>query len=184
MIASPFRRRRAARRARREGAAAVEFALVAAPFFFMMFAVLELGLIFVVDAVLENATVEASRIVRTGRADMEDISAEDFKTALCAGMSVFQNDCQSRATIDVRTVPSFRNTDPPDPIEDGEMNDDDLEYLTGEPGDLMLIRVWYAQPLVTPFMSQALSRLNSGDAVISVTTAFRNEPYRGPNDAG
>ena len=54
--------------------------------------------------------------------------------------------------------------------------------LWPEPGDLMLVRVFYSQPLITPFMQQAMSRLNSGAAVISVATAFRNEPYRGPND--
>lgn len=151
--------------------------MVAAPFFFMMFAVMELGLIFVVDSVLENATQGASRLIRTGRADTENISATDFKTALCSRMGLFADDCESRASIDVRVIPQFRNANPPDPIVDGEMDEDALTYLPGDPGSLVLIRVWYMQPLITPFMSQAMSRLGSGDAVITVATAFRNEPY-------
>lgn len=180
MPRSSFRRdARPTRRRRREGAAAVEFALVATPFFFMMFAVLELGVVFLVDSVLENATLEASRIVRTGRADTENISEGQFKAALCGEMSVFEGDCLERADIDVRVIPQFRNSLPPSPIANGTLDEGALDYLTGEAGDLILIRVWYSQPLVTPFMSQALSRLDSGDAVISVTTAFRNEPYNG-----
>ncbi len=182
MTRSLFRRRgRAAVRPRREGAAAVEFAMVAAPFFFMIFAVLELGLVFLIDSTLENAVLSASRLVRTGRAETEAVTDAQFKTALCAQMSVFEGDCISRADVDVRIMPRFSDGTPDSPIRNGVMNTGDLDYDIGEPGDLMLVRVWYSQPLVTPFMQQAMSRLNSGAAVISVATAFRNEPYRGSN---
>lgn len=154
--------------------------MVAAPFFFMIFAVLELGLVFMVDSVLENAVQKASRIVRTGRAETENISAAQFKTALCAEMSVFQGDCASRADIDVRVMPEFSEGLPQSPIKNGVLDKNELQYDRGGPGTLMLVRVFYSQPLVTPFMQQAMSKLNSGDAVISVATAFRNEPYRGP----
>ena len=153
--------------------------MVATPFFFMIFAVLELGLVFLIDSTLENAVLTASRLVRTGQADTGNISSAQFKTALCAEMSVFQGDCATRADVDVRVMPRFSDGIPASPIRDGVMNTGDLQYSRGDPGDLMLVRVWYSQPLVTPFMQQAMSRLNSGAAVISVATAFRNEPYRG-----
>jgi len=154
--------------------------MVAAPFFFMIFAVLELGLVFLIDSTLENAVMSASRIVRTGRAETEGVSDAQFKTALCAQMSVFETDCKTRADVDVRIMPRFSAGTPDSPIKNGEMDKGDLDYDIGGPGDLMLVRVWYSQPLVTPFMSQAVSRLKSGAIVISVATAFRNEPYRGP----
>ncbi len=175
------RRGRAAPRAPREGSAAVEFAMVATPFFLMIFAVLELGLVFLVDSMLENAVVEASRVVRTGQADEANLSAAQFKTALCAEMSVFQGDCASRADIDIRVMPEFSQGLPESPIKNGVINRGDMQYDIGGPGDLMLVRVFYSQPLVTPFMQDAMSRLDSGAAVISVATAFRNEPYRGPS---
>ena len=165
----------------REGSAAVEFAMVATPFFLMIFAVLELGLVFLVDSVLENAVVEASRVVRTGQADEQNLSAAQFKSALCAQMTVFQGDCASRADVDVRVLPEFSDGLPDSPIKNGVLDKNDMQYNRGGPGDLMLVRVFYSQPLVTPFMQQAMSRLNSGAAVISVATAFRNEPYRAPN---
>lgn len=174
------RRRRVAAQTHREGAAAVEFAMVAAPFFFMIFAVLELGLVFLVDSVLENAVVTSSRLVRTGQAEGRNLTAAQFKTALCAEMSVFQADCASRADVDVRVMPEFRDGIPDSPIKNGVLDKSQMQYNRGAPGDLMLVRVFYSQPLVTPFMQQAMSRLNSGAAVISVATAFRNEPYRGP----
>ncbi len=154
--------------------------MVATPFFFMIFAVLELGLVFLVDAVLENAVLNASRIVRTGQAETRNLTAAQFKTALCAEMNVFQGDCARRADVDVRIMPQFSDGIPDSPIKDGVLDKSEMQYDRGGPGDLMLVRVFYSQPLVTPFMQQAMSRLKSGAAVISVTTAFRNEPYRGP----
>lgn len=170
---------RPARRRQREGAAAVEFALIATPFFFLIFAIMELALVFVTNAVLENATLTASRMIRTGQADVENLQAAAFETALCAQMGVLSGNCEERTTIDVRVIPQFRNVTPPDPLATGELDEDVLTYLPGQPGSLILVRVWYAQPLVTPFLSQAVSRVDSGDAVLSATTAFRNEPYNG-----
>ena len=53
----------------RDGSAAVEFALVALPFCFMIFAILEVVLIFTLDSVLENAAINTGRLVRTGQAE-------------------------------------------------------------------------------------------------------------------
>lgn len=171
---SPFRRRRGFWRDR-DGSAAVEFGMVALPFCMMIFAVLELGLVFVLDSVLENATIETGRLVRTGQATAQGMTAATFKTQLCSRMSTFQADCASRATVDVRVIPQFATT-PPDPMSGGVFNADSLTYSNGAPGSLMLVRVWYRQPLLTTFLAQGLSRLNDGTTILTATTAFRNEP--------
>lgn len=173
--------RRAGRGARRgflrarDGSTAVEFGMVALPFCLMMFAILELGLVFVTDSVLENAAIETGRLVRTGQASAQGMNAAGFKTALCSRMSIFSADCATRATVDVRVIPAF-NTTPPDPMSGGTFNTSGLTYTNGTPGDLVLVRVWYNQPLLTTFMSQGLSRLNDGTVRMTATTAFRNEP--------
>lgn len=172
-------RDRSVPRPRREGAAALEFALVATPFFFLIFAIMELAIVFVTDSVLENATLNASRLVRTGIVADQGISRSAFKTALCAEMGPMSANCEGRTDIDVRVIPQFRSAPPPDPLQNGTLDQNQLQYLPGDPGSLVLIRVWYSQPLVTPFLSQAVSRLNGGNAVLSVATAFRNEPYDG-----
>ncbi len=149
--------------------------MVALPFCLMMFAVLELGLVFVTDSVLENATIETGRLVRTGQASAQGMDATRFKSAVCARMSVFSADCPSRLSVDVRVIPQF-NTTPPDPLAGGTFNEGALTYSNGQPGDLILVRAWYRQPLLTSFMSQGLSRLNDGTVRMTATTAFRNEP--------
>lgn len=149
--------------------------MVALPFCLMVFAILELGLVFVTDSILENATIETGRLVRTGQASAASMTKEQFKTALCSRMSIFSGDCTARATVDVREIPQFAIT-PPDPMAGGVFSDAALTYTNGDPGDLILVRVWYRQPLLTTFLSQGLSRLNDGKVVLSTTTAFRNEP--------
>lgn len=165
------------RRPPREGAAAVEFAIVAVPFFFVIFAVLELGVIFLIDSTLEASVQQATRLVRTGQAQGGAITQAQFRTAMCGAMNVFEGDCMQRSVVDVRPIPQFRNPNPPNPIVDGVFDEGRTEFEPGAAGDLMLVRVWYQQPVVTPLLSRALTRVESGDAIISVTTAFRNEPF-------
>ncbi|MBB5747242.1 Flp pilus assembly protein TadG [Brevundimonas variabilis] len=152
--------------------------MVAAPFFFMLFAILELGLVFVTDSTMENAVQETGRLVRTGQAQASAMSAQTFKDEVCERMSLLANDCTNRTTIDVRVIDQFRDVNPPDPMADGETFDDsELVFQTGQPGSLILVRVWYEQPLITPFLSEGLSRLGNGEMVMTATTTFRNEPY-------
>lgn len=171
-------RRRLLARKGREGATVVEFALVALPFFTMMFAILELGMVFLTDSILDNAALQTSRLIRTGEVASSNMTAAQFKTEFCSRMSVFQSDCASRVSIDVRTVPQFRNVTPPDPLSNGTSFDETkLTYLPGQPGSLMLVRIWYKQRLITPLLSQALSQLKDGNMLMVATMAFRNEPY-------
>lgn len=172
------------RRQRREGAAAVEFGMVAAPFFFMLFAIMELGLIFVTDSVLENAVLETGRLVRTGEAWDSGMTGATFKEQLCQRMSVFEGDCGDRASVDVRVITQFRNPAPPDPLQDpANFDEDALMYQQADAGQLVLVRVWYRQPVFSPFLRQALVRTGDGNAMMVSTTSFRNEPFRTPTGA-
>ena len=141
----------------------------------MLFAILEVGLIFTLDSVLENATINTGRLVRTGQASAQGMTAEEFKSELCGRMSVFSVDCDERASVDVRVIPQFNFT-PPDPLAGEGFDPSSLTYANGDPGNLMLVRVWYRHPLVTSFMSQGLSQIGDRTAVLTATTAFKNEP--------
>lgn len=161
---------------KREGAAAVEFAMVILPFTFMIFALLELGLIFVVDSVLGNATIESGRLIRTGQAEAADMTAQEFRDQLCGRMSIFATQCDDRVSIDVRVIPAF-GSPVPDPMSSGTSFDESqMDFNYGTFGSLVLVRVWYRQPLVTTFLGQGLSRLSDGNARLMSATAFRNEP--------
>lgn len=161
-----------------DGSAAIEFAFVALPFLFMIFAILEVALIFTLDSILENAAIDTGRLIRTGQASAQGMTAAQFEESLCSRMSVFSGDCAAKTTIDVRVIPQF-NTNPPDPLAGEGFDPSGLTYTNGAPRSLVLVRVWYEHPLLTSFLSQALSKVGDHTAVLTATTAFRNEPPGG-----
>lgn len=163
----------------RSGATAVEFALVAAPFFFMLFAIMELGVVFALANQLENATVAASREIRTGQLQTgAGGAADDFAESVCSRMTGFESQCRDNLSIDVRIMEQFSDA-PPDPVAGGEFNEGTLTYegKTSQPGDIVLVRSFYRHTLFTPFLNQALSRLDDGTTIITAAAVFRNEPY-------
>jgi Flp pilus assembly protein TadG len=158
-----------------DGAVAIEFAFVAFPLFFMIFAIIEVALYFTIDSVLDNAVTETGRMIRTGQASAEGMTREQFKALMCSQMSVFSSDCATRATVDVRVIPQFAA--PADPLDDGVFDPAEVNsYTNGAPGSLMMVRVWYRQPLFTSYLAKGLSRTNDGTYMLNATTAFRNEP--------
>lgn len=164
----------------RDGSAAVEFAMVAFPFFLMLFAIIEVALILTIDAVLENAVIDTGRLVRTGQAAAMGMTPEQFKSQICSRMTVFAGDCETRATIDVRVVTNFVISPQDDPLSSGVFDPTvPLTYSNGAPNSWMLVRVWYKHPLITGFLAQAVSRTTDGAAMLSAATAFKNEPPGG-----
>lgn len=149
--------------------------MVAFPFFFMLFAILEIALIFTIDSVLDSATTEAGRLIRTGQAGAQSMTKLQFREEVCERMTVFEPGCLDQLTVDVQVVPQF-DVILDDPVADGDLDDSETGYTNGAPADLMLVRVWYQQPLVTAFLAPGLTELGDGTHVLTAATAFRNEP--------
>ncbi len=160
------------------GAAAVEMALVATPFFALLFGIIELGLIFLVSSSLENATDAAARTIRTGEFQSGGTTtAAAFKTAICNNFGWLQSDCSTNLAVDVRTFATFQSVTAPQPVTNKTFNPAALAFNPGGPGDIVVVRAYYQWPLIAPMMSQALETLNGGKNLITTTATFRNEPY-------
>src|ERR1700712_2889197 len=65
------------------GSAAVEFALVAPIFFGLLFAIIELAMVFFAGQVLETATQDSARLIMTGQAQMSAFTQTQFKNLVC-----------------------------------------------------------------------------------------------------
>jgi Flp pilus assembly protein TadG len=70
-------------RRNRRGSAAVEFALVAPLFFGLLFAIIEVALMFFASQVLETVTQDSARLVLTGQAQGAALTDVDFKKIIC-----------------------------------------------------------------------------------------------------
>src|SRR5205809_4468272 len=90
----------------RDGAAAVEFAMVAAPFLAMVFAIMETAIVFFAGQALETAAADSARLIMTGQAQTSGMDQVKFKEAVCAKIfGLF--DCAGGLYVDVKNYPSF-----------------------------------------------------------------------------
>lgn len=168
----------------KQGAAAVEFALIAAPFFFLIFGLLEISVLFVMSTTLEHGIGEASREIRTGSFQQSGFNQAQFKQAVCDELLGLLN-CDDNLSIDVRKFASFSSTTNDSPVdENGDFSDDDFQFDPGGPDEIVLVRVFYKWDLFTPVLSAPLKSLSTGEHLLQASIAFRNEPYGAAGGGG
>lgn len=161
----------------RRGATAVEFALIAAPFFFLIFALLEVCMIFIMSAVLDHGVAAAGRPLRTGAAQNAAMTPEQFRDLVCSQM-MGMIDCQHRLHLDVQTISGFQFTPIGSPINAaGLVDDEDFGFDPGGPNDIVAVRVFYEWNLITPLITKPLANLSGHRHLIQSNAVFRNEPF-------
>jgi Flp pilus assembly protein TadG len=159
-------------------ATVVEFALLALPFFALIFGIIELGLVFLVATTLENAVTAAGRQIRTGELQSAGGTAATFKNTICANMSwLGSSACSTNLSVDVRTYTSFTNVTPPNPVVNGAFQQNQMTFTPGSANDIVVVRAYYRWTVTTPLLNAALVNLGGSQRLISATVAFRNEPY-------
>jgi Flp pilus assembly protein TadG len=170
-------RSRIVRRFRRDkdGVAAVEFALVAGPFLFLLFAIIEMAMVFFAGQVLETATSSASRLIMTGQAQSQNFDQAAFKNEICKKTSALMN-CAGIA-VDVRTYTSFGSASASKPVSSGTVNYSGMSYTQGAGGDIVVVRTVYEWPVLMPTFGLTIGDLANGKRLLMATAAFRNEPF-------
>jgi Flp pilus assembly protein TadG len=157
-----------------DGAAAVEFALVSIPFFALLFAILETALAFFVGQLLDSATAQVGRLVRTGQAHQTGLTAEQMAEQICAGM-IGISDCESRLAVDVRSYNSFGVIDLASPMNaDGDF--EGLQYNIGASSQIVVVRAYFTWPIFFKLLTPS-SATPKGDRLLASVSAFRNEPF-------
>jgi Flp pilus assembly protein TadG len=158
------------------GATAIEFALIAPIFLTLLFAIMETGIIYLAQSDLQNAVDNGSRLVLTGQAQSQNMSASDFRTAICNGLSMLG--CNSNLQIDMESYGSFSGASYQSPLNaDGTLNTNLNNYQPGISGQVVLLRATYTWPVATPLLTPFLSNMANNSHLITATAAFRNEPY-------
>ena len=169
----------------KRGIAAVEFALIAVPFFFLIFGLLEVCVIFIMTSVLEHGASEASRVIRTGQFQALGGGELAFKNAVCDELFELMS-CEDRLSIDVKTFSDFASTGNPTPIDPDTLDFDDsgFDFSPGAQNEIVVIRVFYEWDLIIPLMSKPLANLSGNRRLLQATVAFRNEPFGNSTTSG
>lgn len=171
-----------------EGTAAIEFAILAIPFFMLLFAVLELAIVFFINSTLNHAVSEAGRQIRTGNFQACG-TQEKFKELVCSTMSGLGN-CEKRLRIDVVSGNAFGSITlpapppPPEPDPSDPSATDDIEngdWVNTTASAPVVIRALYYHKLVLPPQLTRLENISGkGIRLLDATTAFKNEPFPAP----
>lgn len=168
-------------RADRRGTAAIEFAFVAGPFLLMIFAIIELALIFLLSTSLDAASDQAGRKIRTGQFQTAGQTKDDFKADVCAKMTWLAGNCSTALIVNVQTYDTYAqvvNYDPVDTTGGTKTMKPEADFpATLPPQRIVVIRSFYKWPLITPLLNQGLIRLDGGVALVSSTQTFQTEPF-------
>jgi Flp pilus assembly protein TadG len=155
---------------------AVEFALLALPFFALIFAIIQVSLAMFANQALQTTVSKASRQIMTGQIPMAGTGMGGFRTALCANSAVLS--CE-KMMIQVQKFADFSGSNPgnADSIDNDCFEveeDEDVPsscFTPGGPGEVTLVRVSYKWPL-----GISLDNFAKGTTLVAVS-AFHNEPY-------
>ena len=166
---------------RQEGQAAVEFGLVVLPFFGLMFAILETGLVFFAGQSLEAAVADAARQIMTGQVQNAGYSQDDYKkNVVCAylasGISLF--DCANGVYVNVQTYTDFASVDTAPPTDsNGNLDPSKMHYNPGNPGDIVVVQLFYKWKIYVSLLGNNLNNMGT-DRLLVATSVSRNEPYK------
>jgi Flp pilus assembly protein TadG len=161
-----------------DGAAAVEFALVAAPFLALVFAIMETALVFFAGQTLETAAADSARLIMTGQAQTQGFDQAKFKTEVCKRVFGLFN-CAAGMQVDVRTYNTFSEIDSSKPIDANGNLKNDFTYNPGGPGQIVVVRLMYQFPVYVSLLGLNLADMAGGKRLLMSTSAFRNEPFQG-----
>lgn len=162
----------------RSGTSAVEFGLIAGPFFLLLFALIEIGMMFLATFTLENAVGQASRMIRTGQAQDASFSESQFKAEVCSHV-VALFDCAGSLIVDVRKFDNFTSVNVPDAIDDQGNLTGGFQYDPGNGGDIVVVRIFYEWDVLANLPALDLGNMNNGNRLLAATASFRNEPFDG-----
>jgi Flp pilus assembly protein TadG len=161
------------------GATAIEFALVVVPFIALMFAIIETALCFFAGQALETALMTASRAIRTGQAQQNGYTADDFKASICNELTYLFN-CSSNLYVDVQTFNDFASvtlTTPTDANGNLATTSNSYNYNAGHGGTIVVIRAYYEWPVFINTLGNNLANEPDGKHLLIATAAFQNEPF-------
>lgn len=169
----------------RDGVAAIEFAILAIPFFLIVFAIIETFVAYAGEQLLANAVDVMSRKLRTGqitynRGLSTDMSEAQFRTAFCDQISIMLS-CSNSLVLDVRHFSSFADMPIGVPMKNGALDTTGFDYDPGGPSTDNMVRAYYHWPIVTdlvrPYISNERPTSSDSDYLMVATTAFVNEDY-------
>lgn len=163
---------------RDDGSAAVEFALLTLPLYTLILGIVETSLYFTSGMVLEGASADAGRMIRTGQVQMAANPQDLFEEALCDN-AVAMLDCTKLQYEVIHVAPNtFTNAETYESQFDAEGNLIPGPFETGNSNDVVLIRTAYRYEFLTPFLGSMMTGDPNQNWKMHISTVvLKAEPY-------
>uniref|UniRef100_A0A2A4YQ43 TadE-like domain-containing protein n=1 Tax=OCS116 cluster bacterium TaxID=2030921 RepID=A0A2A4YQ43_9PROT len=157
---------------------AIEFAMVAPLFLLVVFAIFEVGFIFLTDLALESALSNASRYIRTGQSIKSGTDADKFRQVICDN-AYGMIDCNNLNVV-VGTFSSFEDgsTQMPKLFDNSGKLENSSLFDIGGSDSIVVVRTTYIYDVLNGF-GEMIKLSNYGDnKYLHVhIVAFKNEPF-------
>jgi len=159
----------------RQGAAAIEFAILALPFFLVIFAIIEIAIMCFVDAGLDAALHKTARQVRVGTATTDQWDLSKFKATLCSELSYYF-DCSNSLLVRATVITDMSSVTRISALAGGTLSVSE-DFDIGGAGDYVLIQAFLPWDPVVHYYSYSSSKLDDGRYVLGAAELFKNEPF-------
>ena len=175
MRGSPFRSFRRLL-ADRNGVAAIEFALLALPLFMLIFAIIELSLMFFVNSALDASVQKISRMIRTGEVASSGITQAAFKAKICNDL-LLSFSCSANLLVKVDVLSDLSSAASANPINASGNLAVTETYNIGKGSDYVLVQAFLPWDAVVNFFTFSSNKLADGRYLLGSSALFRNEPF-------
>lgn len=172
----------------RDGTAAIEFAILAMPYFLVVFAIIETFIAMMAEQVVVHATDTMARRLRTGQIS-SSIKEQDFRKSFCNEVSVLIKCSEKKKDlyIDLRSFTQFRDIPTTIPLKPSggyyDLDVSQFDFKPGGPETINMLRVYYRWGVTADIIRPYLTNIRPADGsmpshfLIVATNAFMNEKY-------
>ncbi|MFK0166342.1 TadE/TadG family type IV pilus assembly protein [Rhizobium sp. NPDC090279] len=159
----------------RKGAAAVEFALLILPLSLIIFAIIEVSVMFFAASSLDASVKKISRMIRTGEAASANMTLTDFKAKICADM-LLAFSCSDNLLVKVDVISNLSAVTSTAPIDSTGNLTVTETFATGKASDYMLVQAFLPWSSVVNYFTFSNAKLADGRYLLGATVLLRNEP--------
>ncbi|MDO1580647.1 TadE/TadG family type IV pilus assembly protein [Rhizobium oryzicola] len=182
----------------RDGAAAIEFAILAIPYFMIVFAIIETFVAFTAEQLVSSAVDTFARKLRTGQITYNmgrstDMTEVQFRTAFCAEVSILISCSATEIStpkllyIDARSFKTFADIPTTIPRVStsayADIDPTSFKYAPGGAKSINMLRAYYRWQIITDLIRPYITNIRPSngslptDFLIVGTAAFQNEDY-------
>ena len=172
----------------RDGAAAIEFALLAIPYFLIIFAIIETFVAYTGEQLIGNAVDTLARQLRTGEIK-SDTTKDAFREKFCDEISILihcDGGDSERLILDVRSFSTYADIPTTIPrvggASFGALDATDA-FQPGGSGTINMLRAYYRWEIITDLVRPYISNIRPADGslpkefLIVATATYKNEDY-------